>query len=69
MESPYRERAMSEPTINDLANLARALGVEMSGQRLADVLPEVRRIWAHARRLRELLADADEPAMRFRPRE
>jgi len=59
---------MSEPSIHDLTEIARSLGFEWSQSRLEDVLPEVQRIWAHARRLRELLARADEPLTRFRPK-
>jgi len=50
-----------EPTSDDLAMLARALGLDFSGERLAIVLPEVRRLWAQAQQLGALPLD-DPPA-------
>lgn len=64
----YPNRPMSEPSIHDLTEIAKSLGLQWSKSRLEDVLPEVQRIWSHARKLRELLARADEPMTRFHPR-
>jgi len=51
-----------EPTSEDLAALARALGLAFSPERLAAALPEVRRLWAAAGRLAELPLDEAPPA-------
>ena len=50
--------AKPDPTIEDLAAMARALGLEFTRERLAAVLPEVRWLWAQAERLRELPLDS-----------
>ena len=50
-----------EPTSEDLAAMARALGLEFSRERLEVVLPEVRRLWAQAQQLGELPLE-DPPA-------
>jgi hypothetical protein len=50
-----------EPTSEDLAAMARALGLDFSPERLEVVLPEVRRLWAQARQLGGLPLD-DPPA-------
>ena len=46
-----------EPTSADLLVLARALGLDLSRERIETVLPEVRRIWAQARQLDALPLD------------
>jgi hypothetical protein len=46
-----------EPTSEELAAMARALGLDFSGERLAIVLPEVRRLWAYTRELGALPLD------------
>jgi len=51
-----------ERTSEDLEALARALGLAFSPERLAVVLPEVRRLWAQAVRLSELPLDEGPPA-------
>ena len=43
-----------EPTSEDVAAMARALGLGFSRARLEVVLPEVRRLWAQAQQLGEL---------------
>jgi Asp-tRNA(Asn)/Glu-tRNA(Gln) amidotransferase C subunit len=50
-----------EPTSEDLAALARALGLGFSRERLEAVLPEMRRLWVLAEQLEELPLD-DAPA-------
>lgn len=59
---------MTDPSLQELAELARSLGLSWSQDRLEAVLPEVQRVRGHARRLRELLARADEPLTRFHPK-
>lgn len=49
----------------DLAVLAQALGIQLSPDRLAAILPEVQRLQVHARRLRELPLQTEEPAVRL----
>ena len=46
-----------ELTIEDLAAMARAQGLEFTRERLAAALPEVRWLWAQAERLRGLPLD------------
>lgn len=46
-----------EPTIEDVAAIARALGLDFSRDRLAAALPEVRRLWAQAKQLGALPLD------------
>ncbi len=46
-----------EPTSEDLATLARALGLDFAPERLAAALPEVRRLWAQASQLAALPLD------------
>ena len=46
-----------EPTSEDLAAMARVLGLDFSRERLDVVLPEVRRMWVQAHQLGALPLD------------
>ncbi len=52
-------------TLEELQVLARARGYEFSTDRLAAILPEVRRLRVLAQRLRMLPLDDEPPAVRF----
>ncbi len=54
-------RLDAEPTIEDLAAMARARGLEFTIERLEAVLPDVRRLWAQARELRAVPLDEGHP--------
>jgi len=52
-------------TLQELEHLADLLGLSLSRDQVAALLPEVQRLREHAARLRELPLDPQEPALRF----
>ncbi len=58
---------MAELSLQQLTALAQLLGLDLSPDRLEQVLPEVQRLWKQAQRLREALGTSEEPATRFVP--
>ncbi len=59
---------MAELSLEQLTELAKALGLDLAPDRLEQVLPEVQRLWKQAQRLREALGTSEEPATRFSPK-
>ena len=52
-------------TLDDLESMARAMGLDLSRDRLAAILSEVQRLWEQARRLRELPLESEDFEVSF----